>query len=164
MAWLRMALLIVRNVFRDRGELAIENLALRQQLAVFHGKKKRPRIRQLDRIFWIWLSRLWSNWRSALLIVQPDTVVRWHQQGFRLYWRWKSRSRRTGSAREIVAADSILVHSGLRNVVAKESQFRSDSRRAPEWIFPRHAPNQTADLGVYLRPPNESSTWESKKS
>ncbi len=87
MDWLRMALLILRNVFRDRGELALENLALRQQLAVFHAKKKRPRIRQLDRIFWVWLSRFWSNWRSALLIVQPDTVVRWHQQGFRLYWR-----------------------------------------------------------------------------
>ena len=52
MAWLRMAFLFVRSVFRDRGELALENLALRQQLAVLHGKKKRPRIRQWDRIFW----------------------------------------------------------------------------------------------------------------
>lgn len=52
MAWLRMALLFVRNIFRDRGELARENFALRQQLAVFHAKKKRPTIRHLDRIFW----------------------------------------------------------------------------------------------------------------
>ncbi len=92
MSLLWMALLSVRNVFRNRGELAFENLALRQQLAVFHSKKKRPRIRQMDRIFWVWLSRLWSNWRSALLIVKPDTVVRWHKQGFKLYWRWKSQA------------------------------------------------------------------------
>ncbi len=96
MAWLRMALLFVKSVFRDRGELAIKNLALRQQLAVFHANKTRPTIRHLDRIFWVWLSRLWSNWRSALLIVQPDTVVRWHKQGFKLYWRWKSRARTVG--------------------------------------------------------------------
>ena len=76
MAWLRMALLFVKSVFRDRGELAIENLALRQQLAVFHAKKKRPRIRTVDRVFWVCLSKLWSNWRSVLIIVQPDTVVR----------------------------------------------------------------------------------------
>ena len=87
MAWLRMALLIVKNVFRERGELALENLPLRQQLAVFHASKKRPHLRRSDRIFPIWLSRLWSNWRWALHIVQPDTVVLWNQQGFRLYWR-----------------------------------------------------------------------------
>jgi len=49
-----------------------------------------------DRILWVWLSRLWSGWRSALLIVQPDTVGRWHQLGFKLYWRWKSRTRKLG--------------------------------------------------------------------
>ena len=96
MAWLRMALMLARNIFRDRGELALENLALRQQLAVLHAKKRRPRIRQLDRIFWVWLSKLWSNWRSAVLIVEPNTVVRWHKQGFKLYWRWKSRARAVG--------------------------------------------------------------------
>ncbi len=61
MAWLWMALTLVQNFFRDRGELALENLALRQQLAVLHANEKRPRIRQVHRIFWVWLSRLWSN-------------------------------------------------------------------------------------------------------
>ncbi|MCH7992905.1 MAG: transposase [Planctomycetes bacterium] len=122
MAWLRMALLILRNVFRDRGELALENLALRQQLAVFHAKKKRPRIRQLDRIFWVWLSRFWSNWRSALLIVQPDTVVRWHQQGFRLYWRWKSRKKTVGRSK---------VDAETRNLI------RRMCRENPSWGAPR---------------------------
>ena len=54
---------------------------------------RRPRLRQRDRIFWVWLSRLWPGWRSALLIVQPNTVVHWHQLGFRLYWRWKPRGK-----------------------------------------------------------------------
>lgn len=122
MAWLRMALLVVKNVFRDRRELAVENLALRQQLAVLHGKQKRPRIRQLDRIFWVWLSRLWSNWRSALLIVQPDTVVRWHQQGFRLYWRWKSRKKPVGRPK---------IDAEIRK------QIRRMSREKPLWGTPR---------------------------
>jgi hypothetical protein len=54
---------------------------------------KRPRLHRRDRIFWVWLSRLWRGWRSSLLVVQPETVIRWHRQGFRLHWRWKSRSR-----------------------------------------------------------------------
>ena len=85
MGSLRILLVLIRSVVLDRGELAAENLALRQQLAVLQHKSKRPRLRTRDRIFWALLSRFWTTWRSALLIVQPDTVVRWHQQGFKLY-------------------------------------------------------------------------------
>ena len=92
----RVLLLFIRGVFRDRVELAAENLALRQQLAILEQRSKRPRLRTRDRIFWVWLSRVWSNWRSVLVIVQPETVVRWHQQGFKLFWRWKSRSSKPG--------------------------------------------------------------------
>ena len=99
MSWLRMAFVLMHSLFRDRCELAVENLALRQQLAVFRDKKNRPRIRQLDRILWVWLSRLWSKWSSVLVIVQPDTVVRWHRDGFRLYWRWKSCAGKVGRPR-----------------------------------------------------------------
>ena len=88
--------IFLRAAFGDRAALAAENLALRQQLAVLRRTSKRPRLRRQDRIFWVWLSRLWEGWRSSLLIVQPETVVRWHRQGFRLYWRWKSRKRRDG--------------------------------------------------------------------
>ena len=58
--------------------------------------RPRPRLRPRDRAFWVWLSRLWGGWRSALVLVQPETVVGWHRQGFRLYWRWKSRPRGPG--------------------------------------------------------------------
>ena len=96
MSVFNMTFTFLRAFFRERLELAAENLALRQQLAVRQRGAKRPRLRRRDRIFWVWLSRFWSNWRSAMLIVRPDTVVRWHRQGFKLYWTWKSRGGRKG--------------------------------------------------------------------
>lgn len=78
--------------FRSRLALQAEILALRHQLNILQrSSNKRRRLRASDRILWVWLSQLWSDWRSALLIVKPETVIRWHRQGFRLYWRWKSR-------------------------------------------------------------------------
>jgi len=64
---------------------------------------KRPRLRYSDRLFWVTLRRLWPNWRKPILIVKPDTVVRWHRKGFRLYWRFRSRSKLV--ARPITALD-----------------------------------------------------------
>ena len=61
--------------FKPRGELVLENLALRQQLAVFKIQRKRPTLRNRDRMFWIALKRLWPNWKGALQLVEPDTVV-----------------------------------------------------------------------------------------
>ncbi len=83
----------------------MENLALRQQLAVLKRAAPRPKLRWRDRLFWVALSRLWRGWRSALVLVQPETVVRWHRLGFRLFWRWKSSGRpgRPGIATEIRA-------------------------------------------------------------
>ena len=83
----------LRSAFRSRANLALENLALRQQLANLRRTSGRPYLRKADRAFWIVLSRLWSRWADVLVVVKPDTVVRWHQAGFRLFWRWKSRSR-----------------------------------------------------------------------
>src|SRR5262249_29178334 len=79
-----------------RLELMAENLALRQQLLVLNRTAKRPQLRSQDRLFWSTLSSLWKNWRSALMIVKPDTVVKWRKEGFRLYWRWKSKARHAG--------------------------------------------------------------------
>jgi hypothetical protein len=74
-------------LFRSRSKQAMVELALRQQLATFAQKGRRPRITPVDRTFWVFLSRIWSGWRDALVIVQPDTIARWHRKGFRLYWR-----------------------------------------------------------------------------
>jgi putative transposase len=86
-ALLRSALAL----FRSRNEQAIVELALRQQLAVYSQTHRKPRLRPLDRAFWVGLCGLWPRWREVLVIVKPDTVIRWHRKGFRLYWRWISK-------------------------------------------------------------------------
>ncbi len=106
MGLIRQFQCLVRVWLLSRSQLILENLALRQQLAVLSRQRKRPPLRQRDRLFWVILSRLYSDWRSAIVLVQPDTVVRWHQQGFRLFWRWKSRGNRVGRPaldKEIIA-------------------------------------------------------------
>ena len=80
----------LRSALRFRRDLVVENLALRQQLATLVSRR-RPVIRPADRLFWILLRRLWSGWAESLAIVQPNTVVRWHRAGFRIYWNWLSR-------------------------------------------------------------------------
>jgi transposase InsO family protein len=77
----------VLALLRSRKDQAIVELALRQQLAVYVQQRRRPRLSPFDRAFWVALSSLWPRWKNALVIVSPDTVVRWHRQGFRRYWR-----------------------------------------------------------------------------
>lgn len=92
----------IRALLRPRLELAIENAALRQQLAVLKQKRPRPSLSDIDRLFWVTLQRFWSNWTNALIVVKPETVTRWHRQGFKYFWRWKSRKRgRPRTDREI---------------------------------------------------------------
>ena len=93
-----MTLLVgfLRSLFIPRETLILENLALRQQLAAYKRTSKRPRLRMFDRAFWVGLSKLWQKWSTALVIVKPETVIRWHRQGFKLYWRWRSRTKRLG--------------------------------------------------------------------
>ena len=81
----------LRLIFRSKQGIVLENLALRQQLDVQQRSIKRPKIKNADRIFWIWLSRIWDDWRSSLIIVKPPTVIGWHKKGFKLYWKRKSR-------------------------------------------------------------------------
>src|SRR5437773_8261857 len=92
--WLAILVRTLRSTIRTQRELALENLALRQQVAVWKVRQPRPQLTATDRLFWVVLSRLWKNWRSSLQVVRPETVVRWHRQGFRRYWAWKSRHRR----------------------------------------------------------------------
>src|SRR5882672_6349529 len=92
--WLRILIRTLRAAVRTHRELALENLALRQQLAVWKVRWPQPRLTVMDRIFWVVLSRFWKSWRSSLQVVRPETVVGWHRQGFRRYWAWKSRTAR----------------------------------------------------------------------
>src|SRR5262249_17269262 len=81
------------SLFRSRHDLALEIIALRQQVGVLKRKKPRPRLSQWDRLFWVALRRFWSRWAEALIVVKPETVVSWHRAGFRLYWRFLSHRR-----------------------------------------------------------------------
>ncbi len=81
-------------LLKSKRDLILENLVLRQQLAIQQRSIKRPKIKNIDRIFWVWLFKIWDHWKSALIIVKPQTVIGWHHKGFKLYWRWKSH--RTG--------------------------------------------------------------------
>ncbi len=107
---------------RSRSELVLEILALRQQLAILKERRPRPRLSSTDRLFWTLLSRFWNHWRRALLLVQPETVVRWHKAGFRLFWRWKSRPKSGGRS---------TVDSEIKNLI------RRMACENPTWGAPR---------------------------
>jgi transposase InsO family protein len=101
----------------------LENLALRHQISVLQrSAKKRPKLVAADRFFWAWLCRVWRDWRSALVIVKPDTVIGWHRKGFQLFWTWRIRRGQPG-----------------RPPVAKETRelIRKMSRENPLWGAPR---------------------------
>jgi hypothetical protein len=88
---LRSLLLASLAFVRTRRQLAAEILALRHQLGVLKRSVKRPRLSDVDRGLWVLLSRRWSSWSDALIIVKPATVIKWHRAGFCRYWAWRSR-------------------------------------------------------------------------
>ncbi|HVS89975.1 MAG TPA: integrase core domain-containing protein [Candidatus Acidoferrum sp.] len=89
------------RLLRARRNLLLENLALRQQLAVLKRRHPRPRLELLDKIFWVAVRRFWSGWQQSLIAVTPETVVRWHRAGFRFYWRLISRVRKPAGRRRV---------------------------------------------------------------
>ena len=89
---LKLLLCTCISDLRSRRELVLENLALRHQLAVLQRTASRPRLKPADRALWALLSRFLGQWRRCLTIVQPDTVIRWHRLGWRLFWQYRSRT------------------------------------------------------------------------
>jgi len=122
MGILQATFLFLRAFLLRHAAVAVESLALRQQLAVFTHSGKRPRLRPRDRVFWVLLARCWPNWRSALAIVQPETVIKWHHLGFKLFWRWKSKRGKPGRP---------PIERELRDLI------RRMSRENPTWGAPR---------------------------
>ena len=88
--------------FRSRADLELEVIALRHQLAVLRRQRPgRARLSTVDRLIWVWLYRVWPRCLSVIVLVKPATVVQWHRHGFRLYWRWRSKSGRPSVEREV---------------------------------------------------------------
>jgi transposase InsO family protein len=134
--------------------IALENLALRHQLAVLQRSVRRPRLSRWDRILWVWLSRVWANWRSNLIIVQPATVLAWHRRGFQRYWRWKSRAKPVGRpriaselrqlirrmarenptwGRRRIQAELALLGSEVAELTVAKYMHRTSPRPSPTW-------------------------------
>src|SRR5260221_4635769 len=88
------------RLLRARRSLLLENLALRQQLAVLKRRHPRPRLTLVDKLFWVAIRRFWSAWQQSLIAVTPETVVRWHRSGFRLYWKLISKVTETIGRRQ----------------------------------------------------------------
>ena len=120
---LRILSTLAIQLFRSRRDLLLENLALRQQLAVLTCRHPQPRFAPYDRLFWVVLRRLWCGWKQALILVQPETVVRWHRAGFKMYWAWLSRHR-THAGRKCIGIE-------LRQLI-----FRMVAEN-PTWGAPR---------------------------
>ena len=128
-------LMSLRDCFRTRAVLQAEIIALRHQLLVLHrsNRGRRIHLKFLDRLLWVWLSQLWTGWRSALIIVKPETVIAWHRKGFGYYWAWKSRHRQ---GRPFVSTE-------LRDLIRKMSLAN------PRWGAPR-IHGELLKLGIEL--------------
>jgi hypothetical protein len=113
--YVRLMLGVLRRSRSQRRELLLENLVLRQQLAVFERRRRRPALRNEDRVFWALVARTSSPWRSHIRLVQPDTVIRWHQTAWRRYWTWKSRGRRPGRPRIDAEVRELIVRLAEEN-------------------------------------------------
>jgi hypothetical protein len=130
---------VILGLFRTRRELLLENLVLRQQLMVLKRKHPRTRVRAFDKLFWVLTRRFWPGWKRALILVTPETVVRWHRAGFQLYWKVISRVPRPMGRRQtpqevresifrMVAENPRLV--GSRLIAPPANTYRSDCSAA----------------------------------
>jgi hypothetical protein len=139
----------ISSLFRARAALQLDNLALRHQIGVLQRSvKKRPRLTATDRILWAWLCGVWSEWRSALVIVKPETVIAWHRKGFCLFWTWKIRHGQAG--RPAVPREVRCHWARMRS----NRDRRNRRRRGESWQFRRSAASTIAmNAG---RPENDS--------
>jgi len=104
--------MLVADLFKSRCRLEAENLLLRHQLAIaLRQAPPRLRLRGGDRAFLIWMTRLWPSLLDAVQVVQPETILRWHRAGFKMFWRWKSRNR----------AGRPRIDRGLRDLIRRMS-------------------------------------------
>jgi putative transposase len=133
--FLKLLILTAVPTTQNQKALSVEILALRQQLALLKLKKPRPPLKNLDRLFWIAVSKLRHNWRNMLVIVKPETVIGWHQKGFRLFWKIKCRNGKRGRPKISIE---------VRNLI------RKISTENPTWGSPR-IEGELSKLGYTVR-------------
>ena len=138
--------------------IAVENLALRLQLAAYKKKRKRAVLTQLDRLFWVGLSQIWDGWRSVLIFVQPDTVVRWQRDRFRRFWARLSRPKRSRMGRPAVATAirQLILHMAIANPLWRAPRIHGELKMLGITISERTV---SRILRGVRRPPS-SQSWK----
>jgi putative transposase len=121
-------LAILRTLTQDRSDLVLENLALRQQLAVLQRDARRPKLLPSDRLFWVVLLQVWKNWRSSMALVKPQTVVRWHRHAFRLFWNRKSRPAKRARPRISLEIVHLIERMAQEDPTWSEERIQSEIR------------------------------------
>ncbi len=175
MAAVTQILALLRSLVAERNKLALENVALRHQLAVLRRSVKRAPIRDSDRVFWILMRRLLVDWQDALVFVKPETVIRWHRKGWRYYWKRKSKPRTPGrppisfklihlirrlskenplwGAPRIQSELALLGHEIAESTVAKYMVRHSDPKKQQNWrTFLRNHLGVTAACDFFTVP------------
>jgi putative transposase len=134
----------LKTAARSRSSLVAENLFLRKQLAFYQEHEKKPRrLTDAARIALVFWSR-WLDWKQALAIVQPETLIRWHRRGFKLFWRWKSKPGRPRLPRNI------------RDLIAQMAE------QNPTWGQGRVASELSVKIGIYVSPRTVRAYWPSE--
>jgi putative transposase len=174
MTWILRLLHLVRLLTEDRQRLALENIALRHQLAVLRRSVNRPRIHDSDRVFWILMMRALKDWKDAVHIVKPETVLRWHKKGFRYNWRRKSKGKQgrppisfklihlirrlsmentTWGAPKIASELALLGHTVAESTVAKYMVKAREPKCSQRWgTFIRNHMDVTAACDFFVVP------------
>jgi len=153
---------------RPKHQLALEVLALRHQITVLKRQTRKPKLHLGDRFIWVLLKRCWPDWKTALMIFQPETVIGWQRVGFRIFWRWKSRHRigRPGKDRELIELirrmwsvnptwgspriRDELAKLGLQASTATIRKYRPKSRRGPSQSWRTFLQNHTGALPRWI--------------
>jgi hypothetical protein len=125
---LAVLLSLGRAALVPRANLVPESAALRQQLDTYLRRKKRPKVRPADRALWVALSRLWPGWQDSLAFVTPATVIAWHRQGFRRFWRWRSRRRGVGRPRISHEHIELIKRLTRENVTCRQNRIADELR------------------------------------
>jgi hypothetical protein len=134
--------------------VALENVALRHQLAVLKRSVRRPQLRPRDRLFWILLANAWRNWRQALVFVQPDTVMRWHREWLRRRWAARSRPSRRGRPSTDVAIETLVAKMSVANPLWGAPRIHGELRKLGIDVSER-----TVSRLLRRRPRRPSHTW-----
>jgi putative transposase len=148
---------LTRLLFSGHAAVAVENVALRLQLAAFQRKRKRPVLTSFDRLFWVGLSLLWNRWRTPLLYVRADTVVRWQRERFRRFWARLSKVKRRGRGR---AATAVEIRRLIEGMAAANPLWRAPRIHGELKMLGIEVSERTVSRIIRRLPRPPGQTWK----